>query len=60
MSRWPFTVAHVLKEIPPRPLVAVYRTHARATLAGALSLAGEIARAGYLVWIERTGWVATR
>jgi hypothetical protein len=55
-----FTVAHVFTGDPRRQTVNVYRVHRRTTLRAALMKAGQIRRAGYLVWIERTGSRATR
>jgi hypothetical protein len=61
MSRWQFTVAHAEPTSrTPSVYVRVYRTHRRAALRTALKKAVEIRRAGYLVWIERTGEIATR
>lgn len=50
-----FTVAHAVKRQRSTEWVHVYRTHHRARLATALRKVGQIRRAGYLVWIERTG-----
>jgi len=59
-SRGPFIVAHAVKQEPKYFTVGVYRTNRRASLAAALKRAQEIRRAGYLVWIERSGRLATR
>lgn len=57
MTRGPFTVAH-RRQSPFG--VYVVRTHTRATLRLALLKAVRIHRAGYLAWVEQTGWPATR
>jgi hypothetical protein len=54
-----FTVAHAVKD-QPGAVVQVYRTNHHATLRAALRCARRVSAAGYLVWIEMTGELATQ